>query len=134
MSEDANVQVIQRAFQAFGSGDIPTLLGMVTDDVIWHTHGPPDVLPWAGRRVGQAQVGQFFSMLGEAVEFQRFEPREFIVQGDRVVVLGASQFTSRHTNRTVEPDWVMVFTMRDGQVTEYHYFEDTAATVAAMQA
>jgi ketosteroid isomerase-like protein len=133
MNEDTNVQVVQRAFQAFGSGDIPTVLGLLTDDVVWHTHGPPDVLPWAGRREGQEQVGQFFGTLAELLEFQRFEPREFIAQGDRVAVLGGSQITIRRNNRIAEPDWVMVFRIRDGQVAEYHYFEDTAATAAAMQ-
>jgi uncharacterized protein len=133
MSEQDNVQVAQQAFEAFGRGDIPALLGLVSDDVVWDTMGPANVIPWASRRQGPEQVGQFFSDLTGAVEFQQLQPREFIAQGDRVVVLGHSDYTVRANGRPLEQDWVMVLKLRDGKVAEYQYFEDTAATVAALQ-
>ena len=133
MSEQENVQVVQQAFEAFGRGDIPALLGLVTNDVVWDTLGPTDTMVWAGRRQGPEQVGQFFSDLGGAVEFQELQPREFVAQGDRVVVLGHSHYTIRANGRPLEQDWVMVLKLRDGKIAEYQYFEDTAATVAALQ-
>lgn len=134
MSEHDNVQVVQQAFEAFGRGDIPALLALLTNDVVWDTIGPTGAIPWASRRRGPEQVGQFFSDLTGAVDFQQLQPREFIAQGDWVVVLGHSHYTIRANGRPLEQDWVMVLKLRDGKVAEYQYFEDTAATVAALQA
>ena len=133
MSEQDNVRVAQQAFEAFGRGDMPALLGLVTNDVVWDTMGPSSAIPWASRRNGPEQVGQFFGDLTGAVEFQQLQPREFIAQGDRVVVLGHSDYTVRANGRPLGQDWVMVLKLRDGKVAEYQYFEDTAATVAALQ-
>jgi len=133
MSEQENVQVVQQAFVAFGQGDIPAVLKLLADDVQWRAFGPPKILPWAGTYHGPEGAGQFFMALAGATEFQQFEPREFIAQGDRVVVLGHSRITIRANGRVNEPDWVMVFTVRDGKIADYQYLDDTAEAVAAVQ-
>ena len=48
MEDDANVQTVKRAYEAFQRGDIPAVLQMVTDDVDWELHGPTDI-PFAGK-------------------------------------------------------------------------------------
>ncbi len=35
MSEAQNTKVVQEAYAAFSRGDIPTLLGFMTDDIHW---------------------------------------------------------------------------------------------------
>src|SRR6266511_800663 len=90
-SEQENVRTVQRAYEAFGRGDIPAVLAMLTDDIEWSEPGSADVLPWGGERRGREQVGQFFQALDGALEFEAFEPREFIAQGDTVVVLGSER-------------------------------------------
>lgn len=133
MSEQENVQVVQQAFAAFGKGDIPAVLKTLANNVRWRAFGPSKILPWAGTYHGLEGAGQFFTALGGTVEFQQFEPREFIAQGDRVVVLGHSRLLVRANGREVEPDWVMVFTVQDGKISDYQYLDDTAEAVAAIQ-
>jgi ketosteroid isomerase-like protein len=133
MTEQDNVQVVQQAFAAFGRGDIPAVLNMLTEDIEWRAPGPSDIVPWAGTFRGQAQVGQFFMALGTTVDFQKFEPQEYIAQRDRVVVLGQSEETLKANGRVVKPDWVMVFRLRDGKIADYQYLDDTAAWVAAIR-
>ncbi len=87
MDDRTNTAVVQQAYAAFGQGDIPAFLSLLTDDVEWSLPGP-SVIPWAGTRHGQEGVTEFFSSIGETLEFERFEPREFVAQGDTVVVLG----------------------------------------------
>lgn len=130
MSEQENVQAVEEAFAAFQRGDIPALLDTLTDDVEWFVPGPPDIIPFAGERRGRDQLVQFFTILGEAVEFEQFAPREFIAQGERVVVLGHSRDRVRATGHTVENDWAMVFTLRGGKVAGFRSYEDTAAVVS----
>ena len=133
MSERTNTAVVQQAYAAFGRGDIPALLSLLTDDVEWSLPGP-SVIPWTGTRRGHEGVTEFFSMLGETLEFERFEPREFVAQGDTVVVLGYERCTVKPTGRAFEQEWAHVYTLRDGKISKGRFIEDTAALVVAFDA
>lgn len=128
-----NVDTVQEAYAAVGRGDIPALLDLLTDDVEWALQGPA-VIPFAGTRYGREGVAEFFSLLGETVEFQEFEPREFVAQGDTVVVLGFERNLIKPTGRTFEQEWAHVYTLRDGKVAKHRALEDTAAYVDAFNA
>jgi ketosteroid isomerase-like protein len=133
MSDQANVGVVQQGYEALGRGDIPALLDLMADDVEWTLQGPP-VIPWAGTRRGREGVAEFFSLLGETLEFEQFEPREFVAQGDTVVVLGYERSLVKPTGRTFEQEWAHVYTLRDGKIAKGRFIEDTAAQVVAFDA
>jgi ketosteroid isomerase-like protein len=130
MSEQKNVETVQQNYAAVGRGDIPTLLSLLSDEVEWSMPGP-SVIPWTGTRRGRQQVGEFFALLRKTLKSQRFEPREFIAQGDTVVVLGYERSLVKPTDRTFEQEWVHVYTLRDGKITKCRIFEDTAAQATA---
>jgi len=133
MNEQENVQVVQQLYAAFLRGDIPYVLNELTEDVEWQEPGPVDILPWAGTHRGREQVARFFTLLSGAFEFEQFEPQEFIAQGDKVVVSVHERVRFRSTGRTLEQDWVEVFTLREGKVAKICLYEDTAAVVAAFR-
>lgn len=132
MNEDSNLQVVQSGYEKFGSGDINGLLSLFDEDIKWTV---PEIenAPFGGSRVGREAVGQFFSQLDEAEDITEFSPTEFIAQGDRVVVLGRSTSTVRSTGNTYSTDWVHVFRLEDGKVTEFLEFFDNAAATRAFQ-
>ncbi len=130
MADNGNVQIIKDAYAAFGRGDIPALLQMLTEDVSWYLPGPPDIPP-AGRRTGRDQVAEFFVKLNESDEVLAFEPHAFFSDGDTVVVLGRYNARVRKTGRITDFEWVHVFTMRDGRVATWEEFYDTAAAAEA---
>ena len=132
MSEQENVQAVQQQYATFLRGDIQAVLNGLTDDVEWQEPGPPDVLPWAGTRRGREQVAQFFTLLSEILEFEQFEPQEFIAQGDKVVVLVRQRVRVKTTGRTFEQDTAQVLTLREGKIAKFR-IEDTAAIVAAVR-
>jgi hypothetical protein len=132
MSED-NLDVIRRGYDAFGRGDINTLLESFDEQVSWVTPGPPE-LATSGRRTGRQEVAEFFVSVNELFDIQRFEPKDFLAQGDRVVVVGSETARARSTGNVIELDWVHVFTMRNGKVVAFQEFFDTAAVVAALSA
>jgi ketosteroid isomerase-like protein len=132
MSERTNADVVQQGYEAFGRGDIPALLDLLTDDVEWTLQGP-SVIPFAGTRYGREGVAEFFSALDETLEFEQFEPREFVAQGDTVVVVvvGIERSLSKATGRTIEQEWAHVNTLKDGKIAKFRAFGDTAAYVEA---
>ena len=128
MQEAQNTKVVQDAYAAFGRGDIESLLGYMTDDIAWYpVIGTAGHVPFSGRRQGKAAVREFFRLVAESEDFSRFEPREFVAQGDKVVTLGHYTATSKATGRTADADFAMVFTLRNGKVADFREFTDSAA-------
>ena len=132
MTEE-NLDVIRRGYEAFGRGDINALLESFDEQINWVTPGPPE-LATSGNRTGRQAVAQFFTAVNDTFEIQRFEPREFLAQGDRIVVLGSETARVRTTGKVLELDWVHVFALRNRKVIAFQEFCDTAAVVAAMSA
>jgi ketosteroid isomerase-like protein len=133
MSEQQNVELVQQGYEAFGRGDIEGLLSLFDDNIEWVTPGPPD-LPTAGTRRGRQEIAQFFQTLNDLFEIQRFEPKTFVAQGDRVVVLGDDTARLRATGKVLTESWAHVFVLRNGKVTSFQEYLDTAATVAEIRA
>jgi ketosteroid isomerase-like protein len=132
MAEAQNTKVVQDAYAAFGRGDIPALLGYMTDDIHWRpVIGTSTQVPFSGERTGKAAVAEFFKTVAATEDFQQFEPREFIAQGNTVVAVGHYRATTKKTGKAFESDFVMVFTFRDGKVATFREFTDSAAVNAA---
>ncbi len=132
MNEAANTQTIRECYEKFGSGDIPGLLELFSEDIDWTV---PEIenAPFAGSRHGRESVGEFFSLLAVAEDITDFEPRQYIAQDDKVVVLGRSTATVRSTGRHYSTEWVHVCTVKDGKMTGFHEFFDNAAATRAFQ-
>ena len=134
MNEQENLQVVHQAYEAFGRGDVPGVLAMLTEDVEWSTPGPPNVIPYAGTRTGHEQVAGYFGTFGEAVEVSEFEPQRFFAEEEMVVVLGHYAFRVKSTGKPVDTDWVHAFTFSDGKIARFRGYEDSAAVAAAFEA
>jgi len=69
--------------------------------------------------------------VGSTLDFQAFEPREFIAQGDTVVAIGFYKATVKATRKQTASDWAMVFNFRNGKIVRFREFTDSAAIVRA---
>lgn len=130
--EQELVQAVQEIYAAFGRGDLPAIMGRLGEEIVWDVTGPPEV-SYAGARKGRQAVAEFFQVLAQTVEIQRFEPQEFFAQGDTVVVLGRETMKARATQAVAENAWVMVFTFRENRLIRFREFDDTAAVAAAFR-
>jgi uncharacterized protein len=133
MTETQNTKVIQDAYAAFARGDVTALLGTFDDKIIWKpVQGAADYVPQHGDRHGKAAVREFFELLPQTLTFQQFEPREYVAQGDKVVALGHYRATTPGGGM-FDSDFVMVFTLRNGKITSFQEFSDSAQINAAYQ-
>jgi ketosteroid isomerase-like protein len=62
------------------------------------------------------------------------EPREFVAQGDRVLVVGFAKGKIKATNKTFRDDWVFAITVRNGKLTNIREYIDTQALARAARA
>ena len=131
MSADANTRLAQSAYEAFGRGDMAALAEVMADDIEWVNPGDPAVDPNAGTFNGKEAVLGWFGGLASTLDFTTFEPRAFIAQNDTVVSLVYAESTARETGRTLVNHEAHVWTIRDGKLTRFQNYQDTAAVAAA---
>jgi uncharacterized protein len=124
MSIQENVQIAKDTFAAIGRGDMQGLLALSAEGIEWII---PGEWPLAGTHRGHAGVADLFQRAFEMVEISFLEPREFVAQGDRVLVVGFTRGRVKATNRTFEDHWVFAFTVRNGKVTNIREYIDTLA-------
>jgi uncharacterized protein len=132
MNEQENTKLVRQAYASFESGDIGSLLGLLSDDIQWQL---PEIenVPFAGKRQGREAVGQFFASLAAAQDVLEFAPKDFIAAENKVVVLGEYQWRVKATGQEYGGDWAHVFMVRDGKIVGFHEYTDTAAAANAFQ-
>jgi ketosteroid isomerase-like protein len=130
MSTEKNVQAVKDFFAAIGRGDRTALLALVAEDIEWIIPGRD--WPLAGTRRGHAGLAELLETASKSMETST-EPREFIAQGDRVLVIGFATGKVKATNKTFEDDWIFAITVRNGKLTKIREYIDTQALALAAQ-
>jgi ketosteroid isomerase-like protein len=131
MSTEKNVQTVKDFFAAIGRGDREGLLALVAEDIEWII--PGEDWPLAGTRHGHAGLADLVKTQSETMEISLTEPREFVAQGDRVLVVGFARGKVKATNRTFEDHFVFAITVRNGKLTNIREYVDTQALARASQ-
>ena len=130
MSIRVNVQTVKDFFAAIGGGDSEGLLALVAEDLEWII--PGEDWPLAGTHRGHAGLTSLLQKVSETVETST-EPREFVAQGDRVLVVGFATGRIKATNKPFEDHWVFAITVRNGKLTNIREYIDTQALARASQ-
>jgi ketosteroid isomerase-like protein len=129
MNRQANLQLVQNIYAAFGRGDIDFIINSLADDVRWVIHMEPNV-PWSGDFSGKSRVPGFFQAIFDSVRVDGFEPTEFYVDGNAVVSLGYFACTPNATGKSVRTRWVFIWKIESGKVVSYEQFHDPALSAA----
>jgi len=128
MRTERNVQTVKDFFAAIGRGDREGLLALVAEDVEWII--PGEAWPLAGARRGHAGLADLLETASRTLETST-EPREYVAQGDRVLVVGFATGKVKATNRTFEDHFVFAITVQDGKLTNIREYIDTQALARA---
>jgi hypothetical protein len=107
-STAAPLATVQSLYAAFGRGDLPALLDLLTDDVQWRFVADRASGYTAAVR-GKDGVAQWLAAVAAADDIQAFEPRRMLAGDRHVTVLGWERTTARASARAFECEWVHVF-------------------------
>lgn len=131
MNTDDNIKTIQAVYEAFGRGDVPSILDVVTDDVDWATETSSTAAPWYGPKRGKDGVVAFFEAFGTAMEVNDFEPLSIAGNDDgHVHTVVRFKATRRANGNAASMHLHHYFQFRDGKISYYRGSEDTAAVEA----
>ena len=90
----SNAETVQAIYEAFGRGDVATILDKLDDAVEWETTVPVSAVPWLQARRGKANILGFFESLAP-LKITRFEPHTIFDGGDKVFVLITFEATAQ---------------------------------------
>lgn len=132
MTEDRYVDVA-RQLEAldFGSDEF---LAALANDVEFIALGDPDLLPWAGTFRGREGILLWRSLLVGALQYDAWEPLQWIGAGDVVLEVAHARGHARESGRPYDSDIARIWTFRDGSVVRVTTFYDTLGYALAIGA
>ena len=116
-------------YAAFARGDVAAIAAACSEDTVWETVGTPGAFPTFGKWTGRRSVGEFFAALVSAAEIKEFSVKGMYASGDKVFVEGHEAMVIKATGKATDSDWLHIFTFKDGLVTGFREFYDTAQFV-----
>src|SRR5436305_12538816 len=125
MGPDQNVAVMQRAYDAFNTGDINTLTELFDESAVWHLPVRGSMADdYHGRDATLAYYGQSAQKTGGTC---RAELRHLAADGDNRVV-GIQHSTADRNGKHLDVADCIVFQLEDGRVTDgREHFENLYA-------
>ncbi len=126
-------KTVSAIYEAFGRGDVSTILGHLAEDVQWEYAWSESPIPWLAP--GRDHVGRFFGILADQLEFNRFEINQ-VLAGDGIVVALVNldvtvQATGKHI---VETDEAHIWYFNNaGVVRKFRHAADTLQQLQALE-
>jgi ketosteroid isomerase-like protein len=117
------LDAVQAFYSSAAAGDLDGLRSIMAPELSWRqTPGWPE----AGHfRTPDEVLAGVFGRLHEQWDGFKGVPAEFLVDGDKVVVLGTYSATSRQTGRSFEAPFAHVFRVSDGAIVDMQQYADT---------
>ena len=128
-----NVESMKGGYEAFGRGDVPSVLALFDPNIEWREaeSNPykPDGKAWIGP---DAIVQNLFMRLGSEWDGFTVTPEAFHDAGD--IVVAECRYTGVHkaTGKSIDAQACHVWKFSDGKVTNFQQYVDTAQLQDAM--
>lgn len=134
MSNQAQIDIVQKIYAAFGTGDVDGMLALLDDSITFELPNLPGV-PLDTLYTGKDGVRQFMVDRGPAIEYKSFVIDQIFSDQDHVLVLGQTSGTVLATGSPFSYEWVQVFSFTpDDLVVKFREFMDTYVLVNAFKA
>jgi len=122
-----NVGIMKSLYAAFGRGEIPAVLGAMSPDLRWYQaeSNPyrPSGEPWIGP---DAVLNNLFMRLGDEWDGFTVLPKTFHAAGDSVIVEARYNGTFKPTGKQLDAQVCHVWDLKNGKVTRFQQYVDTA--------
>ncbi|MEZ4622295.1 MAG: nuclear transport factor 2 family protein [Caldilineaceae bacterium] len=122
-------------YEAFGRGDIPTILSHMADDVQWEAWADNSAqqagVPWMQPRQGKAGVLEFFQVLG-GMTIKEFQVLSMMAGDNQVAAEFVIEVDLPSSGGHYRDEELHLWTFNDaGQVIRLRHYTDTAKHIAA---
>lgn len=123
----SNVQRARDIYAAFNRGDIATVLGAFDSGIEWHEAEGNPYIPSGSPLIGpDAVMHDVFMRIGADFDGFTVHPKSFHEAGDAVVMEGRYTGTFKATGKSLDAQVCHLLTFRDGKMTGFQQYVDTA--------
>ena len=128
-----NVTLLKGLYDAFARGDIPAVLGAMSPGIKWYEAENNPYMPSGEAWVGpDAVLNNLFMRLGTEWGGFNVHPKLFHGAGDSVIVEARYSGTYKATGKSIDAQACHVWDIKDGKVTSFQQYLDTAKIQDAM--
>ena len=125
MTADKNAAIMRRAYAAFNSGDINTLIELFDEGAVWHLPGRSRFADdYHGREATLAYFGQLGQETGGTFQAEL----QHVLADDEDRVIGIQRSRAERNGKRLDVGNCIVFQLKDGRVTDgREHFHDLYA-------
>jgi ketosteroid isomerase-like protein len=129
----STLEIAKKAYDCFLKGDVAGVVALYDEGATFTPQmglegKVPLVTPKGTFKT--SELAGFFGALAQELEFTQWENRQFVVDGDTVVVLGYYAGKNRRTGKPFGCEFAHVGTVSNGKFTMFKEFTDTAQVLA----
>lgn len=130
-----NVETVNRIYEAFGKGDIPTIIDCLADNVQWEQWADNSAqkagVPWMQAQSGKQGVLEFFKIAGK-LEVKDFQVLSIMANDTQVAAEFMFEATVPSTGNHYRDEEIHLWTFNEeGKVIGLRHYADTAKLIAA---
>ena len=122
---------VETYFACLADKDLQGMLDTLNEDIVFEAQGPAEVPIYGTYRGKKDGFPKFFETLRKTFKFKEFEIRQWGFSETHVFAHGYMSHVVRGTGKEFKSEWALVREVRDGRISSYTMFEDTAALKAA---
>lgn len=130
-----NVDTVKSIYEAFGKGDIPTIIDCLADNVQWEQWDDNSAqkagVPWMQAQKGKQGVIDFFNIVGE-LEVKDFQVLSIMANETQVAAEFIFEARVPSTGNHYRDEEIHLWTFNEeGKVIGLRHYADTAKLIAA---
>jgi len=117
---ESNAEILRAGYEAFAQGDVPAVLAVFSEDIVWNVPGRNAL---SGEYTGHDGVGEFFQALGERSNGTfKLDVQDILDNGEDTVVVLATE-TAERNGAQLNSSAVHVWRLQDGKATSFKAFQ-----------
>jgi ketosteroid isomerase-like protein len=116
----SSVDIVKTAYDSFAAGDMEGAVSVMSPDVEWI-----ELFPFAGTYHGADAIRELFVKVADTHDDYDMTFDEWIVDDDRVVVVGNYRVHRKGADEYFESRFVHVFWVQGGKIVKYEQITDT---------
>jgi ketosteroid isomerase-like protein len=132
-TEEADLAVVQRMYDAFAVGDVETVVAAMAEDIVWNeaeNFPYADGNPYVG---SQAIVEGVFGRIVAEWDYWELDLQDKLQRGNRMVFFGRYNAKHKESGKTISAQFVHLWEVVDGKAASFQQYADTAQVLAALQ-
>lgn len=124
--KERNITTVKNIYAAFAKKDIPAILMLLSDEIVWTDGGTAVSNLHTGIRRGKPAVRNFFETLNKTIEVVDFKVFDYTATANKVIATGHYKGIAIATKKPVSTDFAMIWDFdEEGKVLKHHIYIDS---------